>query len=149
MVRLWWNSKMIRIDIAPVADVEVPEPPPVLVAVTVSKPNTGTRIGPTEIGGKRVIITCVRSELKEHPMVRGPLNGPLALAFVVFTRKVPVKVASRLASSSFCRMRKTILKTRRGNLVPKTCSCLPLAGICFSVNRSWFFCAISVTICTP
>src|SRR5947209_13294593 len=95
MFRLWWKSKTIRTGIAPVADLEEPETPHVLVAVTVSKPNTGTRIGPTEIGGKRVIVTCVRSALKEHPMVRGPLNGPLALAFVVFTRKAPVKVASR------------------------------------------------------
>src|SRR5690242_15736726 len=95
MTRLWWNNKTIRIDIAPVPDAEEPEPPPVLVAVTVSTPNTGTRIGPTEIGGKRVIVRCVRSALKEHPMVRGPLNGPLALAFVVLTRKAPVKVASR------------------------------------------------------
>ena len=95
MVRLWWNSKAIRMDIAPVLDVEDPEPPPVLVAVTVSTPNTGTRIGPTEIGGKRVRVTCVRSALKEHPMVRVPVNGPLALAFVVFTRKAPVNVASR------------------------------------------------------
>src|ERR1700694_1265366 len=93
MVRLWWNSKAIRMDIAPVPGVEEPEPPPVLVAVTVSTPNTGTRIGPTEIGGKRVRVTCERSALKEHPMVRGPVNGPLALAFVVFTRKAPVKVA--------------------------------------------------------
>ena len=95
MIRLWWNNKTIRIDIAPVPGVKEPEPPPVLVAVTVSKPNTGTRIGPTEIGRKRVIVRCARSALKEHPMVRGPLNGPLALAFVVFTRKAPVKVASR------------------------------------------------------
>ena len=94
MVRLWWNSKTIRIDIAPVPGAEEPEPPPVLVAVTVSTPKTGTRIGPTEIAGKRVIVISVRSALKEHPMVRGPVNGPLALAFVVFTTKVPVKVAS-------------------------------------------------------
>ena len=103
MFRLWWKSKTIRIDIAPVPDVEEPEPPPVLVAVTVSKPNTGTRIGPTEIGGKRVIVTCVRSALKEHPIVREPVNGPLALAFVVFTRKTPVKVASR-GTGTFMRL---------------------------------------------